>query len=248
MTKAAIIGCGYVGSALANHWTHERYWHVTGTTTSVDKLPTLKDLCTTTAVIKGDSKAGISYLADRSDVIVVSVAPRSSSEHYENVYLKTAETIKRWTNKENHIIFISSTSVYGDTKGRWVDENAALEPSIMYESEKNIRRCLGKSTILRLGGIYGPGREVFEKLKGIHMPTDGNNYVNFTHLDDIIGAIDFVVNNQLEGTYNVVRDCNRTFREMTSDLGITWGELKTRKSVRVSNTKLKQAGYQFKHL
>jgi nucleoside-diphosphate-sugar epimerase len=90
-------------------------------------------------------------------------------------------------------IYISSTGVYGDAKGAWVDEQTECRPS-----REGGRACLGAeeaiaahlvgmhSVILRLAGIYGPGRipraESLKRYEPIDAPAEG--YLNLIHVDD----------------------------------------------------------------
>ncbi len=102
--------------------------------------------------------------------------------------------------------YLSTTGVYGDTKGDWVNENTSPNP----QQERSIRRLSCEKQwvetklpiqILRLPGIYGPGRSAFESLlKGTTKMIDKPNQVfSRVHVDDIAGAVLFLINLYSEG-------------------------------------------------
>ena len=89
------------------------------------------------------------------------------------------------------------------------------------------------------------------------LPSKGDRVINWIHRDDIVGAIDFVRLNELEGIYNLVDDSQLTVREQVALVCFQYGlppvhwdssQLSIqRQSVRISNQKLKAAGYQLIH-
>jgi len=97
--------------------------------------------------------------------------------------------------------YLSTTGVYGDTKGAWVNENTTPNP----QQERSIRRYSCEKEwletklpiqILRLPGIYGPGRSAFESLlNGTAKMIDKPDQVfSRIHVDDIAGAVFFLIN------------------------------------------------------
>jgi len=113
-------------------------------------------------------------------------------------------------------IYISSTGVYGDADGAWVDEGTECRPE-----REGGRACLAaeeaiaahevgaSAVILRLAGIYGPGRipraEALKRYEPIDAPADG--YLNLIHVDDaarVVSAVEGMKRNRkLPRTYNV---------------------------------------------
>ena len=98
---------------------------------------------------------------------------------------------------------------------------------------------------------------MFSGLAGMTLSGRGDRFINWIHRDDIVGAIEFARLNELEGIYNLVDDSELMVREqielVCSHYGLPpvyWDSSKpshSRKSVRVSNQKLKAAGYQLVH-
>ena len=102
--------------------------------------------------------------------------------------------------------YLSTTGVYGDAKGEWVNENTSPNP----QQERSIRRFSCEKQwletklpvqILRLPGIYGPGRSTFESLlKGTTKMIDKPGQVfSRVHVDDIAGAALFLINLYAKG-------------------------------------------------
>ena len=98
---------------------------------------------------------------------------------------------------------------------------------------------------------------MFGGLAGMTLPGKGDRFINWVHRDDIVGAIDFARLNELEGLYNLVDDSELTVKQQVelvcSHYGLPpayWDSSTPslrRKSVQVSNQKLKAAGYQLIH-
>ncbi len=269
-----ILGCGYVGSALADYWQEQGHF-VTGTTTSWQRVAPLSELVSQVVLIKGDDPSAMESLVQGQDTIVVSVAPTGSQganeDGYSNTYLSTAKNLVKaleQTPRVKQIIYLSSCSVYGDRQGNWVDESATIVPQdhrsqVLYEAEQILLQANKenqKVCILRLGGIYGPGRELigmYGGLAGMIMPGKGDRVINWIHRDDIVRAIEFARLNELEGIYNLVDDSQLTLREQVERVcykyslpSVYWDSSQFNRrgnSLRISNQKLKAAGYQLVH-
>ena len=102
--------------------------------------------------------------------------------------------------------YLSTTGVYGDTKGGWVNENTSPNP----QQERSIRRFSCEKQwietklpiqILRLPGIYGPGRSAFESLLtgNLKMVDKPGQVFSRIHVDDIAGAVLFLINRYSQG-------------------------------------------------
>ncbi|UBF25141.1 hypothetical protein K9N68_26450 [Kovacikia minuta CCNUW1] len=134
-------------------------------------------------------------------------------------------------------------------------EILAETEQILLSASNAVKICL-----FRLGGIYGPGRElvkIFRRAAGTTRPGNGEDEANWVHLDDIVGAIDFARQHQLQGVYNLVSDIPTTTGKLL-ELVCTQNNLPpvswdpSQPSLRpynakVSNQKLRAAGYQFIH-
>jgi nucleoside-diphosphate-sugar epimerase len=91
-------------------------------------------------------------------------------------------------------IYLSTTGVYGEQNGAWVDESCALNPYNQrgrnrVASERVYLEASIPVLSLRLSGIYGPGRGVIESIRGGHYRLVPGRYSNRVHVDDIVAAL-----------------------------------------------------------
>ncbi|OLT61218.1 SDR family oxidoreductase [Moorena bouillonii] len=270
-----IIGCGYVGTALANFWHHQQGHQVTATTTTQERVAKLKEVASQVVVMKGDDPQGMQSALIDQDTIVLSIAPISNRQvdanFYEATYIPTASNlVTALADNPNvkQVIYLSSCAVYGNQEGAWVDENSPIVPANEHGRVLSLTEhiLLGASSddrnvcILRLGGIYGPGRELskrFERLAGTTLPGSGDNFINWIHRDDIVQAVEFARQNRSQGIYNLVNDIKLTTREVTDKIcdrynlpKVLWDSSQPNfrtNNARVHNQKLKVAGYELIH-
>ncbi|MGD1897257.1 MAG: SDR family oxidoreductase [Phormidesmis sp.] len=266
-TKAAIIGCGYVGSAIAKHWQTQGL-DVLVTTTQEERVEALSAIASKVEVLTGTDVDKLQHaLSDRQIVLLCVASKRGAS--YADTYLKTAETIARVlpNTPVEQLIYTSSCSVYGEHNGAWVTEMMPPMPitdngKIIEQTEETLLAATTpqqKVCVLRLGGIYGPGRtleKIYSRAAGTTRPGKGEEGTNWVHLSDIVGGIDWAREKQLAGLYNLVQEEVPTVRELIARVcdhynlaSVQWdeGQPSTRKNVRVSNAKIKGTGYQFSH-
>ncbi len=204
------------------------------------------------------------------DVVLLSVGGKGR-DSYEETYIKTAETIVPILQQIptiRQLIYTASYSVYGDRNSAWVDEETPTAPSnpngeILNKAEEILLSANSDRLgicILRLGGIYGEGRElvkIFNRSFGGTRAGNGEDTTNWIHVDDIVGGIEFARQQQLQGIYNLVDDAHLSIRELIDNLctkykkpQVTWdaSQPKSRRyNVKVSNEKIKQAGYKLIH-
>lgn len=95
------------------------------------------------------------------------------------------------------LVFVSSSAVYGDHAGGWVDEDtppapAAFNGEVLMQAEQWLRESALPATVLRLAGLYGPGRgQLFERLRNglARAPVEPPFWANRIHADDAAAAI-----------------------------------------------------------
>ena len=110
--------------------------------------------------------------------------------HLVTVLREQSVTVRRF-------LMVSSTGVYGQTKGEWVDETAPAHPRLpagqaMLVGEAAIRALDCPTVVLRFSGIYGPGRVRMLRLATESrpvLPAAEPIYLNHLHLDDCVGAL-----------------------------------------------------------
>ena len=262
----AIIGCGYVGTAVAKYWQQQKSVVITATTTTLHREPELQAAFERVEIVRGNNPEGLKSVLENQDIVLLSVGAKFS-DSYECTYLQTANTLVSLLSEFpsiKHLIYTSSYAVYGDRNGSYVDEDTPIVPTysngnILSKTEEIILSANSGNccvSIVRLGGIYGPGRELEKTLSswaGRILPGDGEDITNWIHLDDIVCAIDFIRQNKLQGIYNLVNDAYLTSKEFMNRLCekhnlplVIWDNSQKnyrQYNAKVSNQKIKNAGY-----
>ena len=270
--RVFIFGAGYSARvfALARQEAHLR---IAGTTRSPDKFDALREAGIEPFLFDGAalSDEAAAELAQATHLIL-SIAPEEGGDPVLNVAggLVAAMPHLRW------IGYLSTVGVYGDHDGAWIDETAECRPT----SPRSRRRLMAENAwidlgrridlpvaILRLSGIYGPGRNAFVNL------TDGTarrlvkegQMFNRIHVDDIAGALWHLAEREAGGVFNVTDDLPAPPQDVIAYaaelMGIApppeqpfetaelspmarsfYGENK-----RISNAAIKAAGFGFRH-
>jgi nucleoside-diphosphate-sugar epimerase len=142
--------------------------------------------------------------ADTSAVVVVLAADSPTEDAYRASYVdglsNVLDAVLASDAGIGRVLFVSSTAVYGDADGGWIDESTTPEPGgfsgrIMREAEEllfdRLRGTGITPVVLRLGGIYGPGRtRLIDQVRGgaAVIPAEPR-YTNRIHRDDAAAAI-----------------------------------------------------------
>ncbi len=265
--KVAIIGCGYVGSAVAQLWKAKGF-DVLVTTTREERVNELRKIASQVEVLNGKEGDRIKAILSDRQIVLLCVASKRGA-NYTDTYLNTAKTMASIlpNTPVEQLIYTSSCSVYGQHNGAWVTELMPPMPitdngKIIGQTEEVLLSAVSpqhKVCVLRLGGIYGPDRtleKIYSRAAGTTRPGTGEEATNWVHLTDIVSGIDWVRRKQLSGIYNLVQEEVPTVKSLIDRIcskhrlePVTWDESQTstRKNVRVSNAKVKGTGYQFAH-
>ncbi|MFK7972617.1 MAG: NAD-dependent epimerase/dehydratase family protein [Bacteroidia bacterium] len=219
----SVLGCGWLGAPLGSYLV-EKGLEVKGSTTKAGKMrligldgidPYLIKLHPDT--IQGDILAFLD-----TDVLVLNFPPSATGQPIEKAFPATVERVLGEVKKTGlrKILFVSSTSVYGDQAGKTVTEATPLEPS--YHSGKALLQVEDRLrddadldvTILRMGGLIGGNRQPHLFLRGRKDLQGGNMPVNLLHQEDAIRAIAAIIEQDCWGeTFNVVADTHPLRRE-----------------------------------
>ena len=194
---ALIAGCGYVGTALAARLVAEG--HTVTTLRRSDKIaaPGVQN-------IQADLATGVGLDAIPADIDVVfytAGADAFSEEAYRNAYVVGVRNLLAALHAKGapvqRVIYTSSTGVYAQDNGEWVDEDSPTEPTkfsgkVLLEGEAEVARGPIPATVVRFGGIYGPNRTrlVDTVRNGSAYTIAGRTqYLNLIHRDDCAGVL-----------------------------------------------------------
>lgn len=135
-----------------------------------------------------------------TDVVVVALtAGERSAEGYRATYLQGLRHVMEAVAASRatpRILLVSSTAVYDQSDGSWLDEHSEAAPAsptaaVLRSTEKELATTWADPVILRLGGIYGPGRErlIDQVRSGESRIPRGSVYTNRIHRDDAARAV-----------------------------------------------------------
>jgi dTDP-4-dehydrorhamnose reductase len=205
---------------------------------------------------------------EKFDIVVATLTPSSRSEDaYKKAYVETSEALTAVINQATYqpklVIWISSTSVFGESASGWMDESSPARPTsfsgqALLNAEHNIGELRCKHIVLRFSGIYGPGRRrlISEVERGIGRPAKPEYWTNRIHSEDCAGIIAYLVDacladSPLESLY-IATDCQpvtqhnlRKWLATKIDVRLTEQPAKRGLTRCLSNKRLIQTGYQF---
>lgn len=206
MTQISILGCGWLGLPLAKALL-ENGFLVKGSTTSVGKLSVLENLGIQAFQIElSETKiqGEVDSFLENSKILIIDVPPKlrgSSTDPSTALRMTFVEKIKNvipFIEKSTveNVLFISSTSVYGDTSTALsVTEETELNPDTesgrqLVQTEQLLQSNSNfKTTILRFGGLIGEDRHPIKFLAGRKNIENPNAPINLIHQEDCIGII-----------------------------------------------------------
>jgi len=211
----SILGCGWLGLPLAKKLI-ENGFSIKGSTTSEEKLVALEENKIQPYLIALHEDKIIGNTADflnESEILIINIPPKLRGAQSENFVSKIKNLIIEIEKSEiKKVLFISSTSVYGDTFPIVeLNEDAIpnpdseggkqlLEVEQLLQSNKNF-----ETTILRFGGLIGEDRHPIQFLAGRENVENPEAPINFIHQKDCIGIIENILSRNCWGeTFNAV--------------------------------------------
>ena len=205
-TRVVIVGCGDIGSRVAI-LLHQQGWLVHGLRRNTARLPAG---ILPIAADLNQPECPSDWPQQPIDYVVYAMAAQSMSEAgYQQSYVQGQRHMYSWLAQQQQqpkrVIFVSSTSVYGQNDDSWIDEQSSTEPKrwsgkIMLEAEQCALNSGHPATAVRLSGIYGPGRNMLiERVgEGYHAP-HLHSYTNRIHADDAAGLIATILQADAQG-------------------------------------------------
>lgn len=259
-----IAGCGDVGSRLAVRML-EAGWPVHGLRRNASALPG------GVLPVAGDLEAPArpqAWPQGQLDYLVYcAAATRHDEPGYRSAYVEGLRHVLAWLEQSGQrprrLLFVSSSGVYAQADGQWVDEDSPAEAEsysgrIMLEAERLARSSGIPATVVRLTGIYGPGREWLLKQvrMGYRVVSEPPLFANRIHAEDAAGLLAFLLQAdargvELAGYYLGVDDAPAPLHEVVGwlreALGVTeWAEASTVRragSKRCSNARARTLGW-----
>jgi nucleoside-diphosphate-sugar epimerase len=212
-TRALIAGCGDVGTRLGVRLA-EHGWTVYGLRRSVACLP---------AAIKpvaGDLQADgcpSDWPAGELDYLVYCAAANQRDEAgYRAIYVEGLRRVLGWLaqhgQRPRRLLFVSSSGVYGQQQGEWVDEDSPAQATgfsgqVMREAEQLALHSGIAATRVRLAGLYGPGRQwlLGQVRQGYRVASEPPLYANRILDVDAAGLLAFLLQADARGV--ALADC-----------------------------------------
>lgn len=206
-----LFGAGYSARAFSRLMTGEAE-RIDGTTRNEQNFPLLEK--SGIAPIIFDCETASPDLFDRlakSTHVVISISPRESGDPSLAI---VEEALRRPGNTIRWIGYLSTVGVYGNHDGNWIDETAPLAPTSLRSLERVEAESAWEAlserhgtpvALLRLSGIYGPGRNAFVNLErgtARRIIKDGQVF-NRIHVDDIAGSLRFLAGTNSGGAFNI---------------------------------------------
>lgn len=208
-----IFGAGFSARAFAR--TLAPGTDVLGTTRSADKTARLKRAGIRPLLFSGESVSEpVADALAGTTHLLVSAAP---GEAGDPVLHAAAAAIAGRMPKLAWIGYLSTVGVYGDHGGAWVDEETPCRPASRRSTARLAAEdawlALGRErgvpvAVLRLAGIYGPGRNAFVNLERgtARRVVKPGQVFNRTHVDDIAGGLSHLIAGGHGGLYNLADD------------------------------------------
>ena len=213
--RILVFGCGYLGSRVAAGAVNSGH-QVWASTRDVAKGASLRKLGVEPIFADWTDQRTLTDLPEVDWVLIsVSHDPRSKVDRFAGQVCGLANLL-RVLSPECSICYISTTGVYHQANGRWVDERSPTHPTragarmhLMGENLLHRLRPRSRWSILRLAGIYGPGRipRIADVRAGRPIPASPDSYLNLIRVEDAADAVLASWSRSTERLYVVSDDC-----------------------------------------
>jgi nucleoside-diphosphate-sugar epimerase len=199
--RVAILGCGYVGLELARQLTPAH--DVVGVRRSEPGLDAVAAAGADPVQADVTDAGSLAAVPDVDAVVFAASSGGRDAEAARSVYVEglrtVVETFGARDSPPDRLVYTSSTGVYGDHDGDWVDEDTPLSPTtaktrVLAEADRLARELPAEygidGGVARFAGLYGPDRYRLDRyLEG--PVTEG--YLNMIHRDDAAGVLGFML-------------------------------------------------------
>lgn len=259
-----ILGCGWLGTPLAESLIQKGN-RVKGSTTSSKKVIALSEKGIEAQIIRlGESEieGDITGFLTELDALVLNIPPGLRSNPKTD-FTARVRLLESHLQKAEipHLIFVSSTSVYGNSQENVCESDQPLPDSEtgrqLLQSEAYLLSNTSRTTqIVRPGGLLGPDRHPVFSLSGKSLESDGNDRVNLIHLLDLLKILEILITQDSTAKiYNAVFPDHPSKRDFytreASHFGIpppSWSDPSgPPRGKKVACRALRAIGYSFSH-
>lgn len=202
--RILMVGCGALGQRIGLALAEEH--HVFGMRRRANRVPL------PLTPIQADLLAPetLARLPEVDAVIVCLTPDQYDQAGYHSTFVQgmtnLLEALSGQSQPPKRVFFISSTAVYAQNQGEWVNETSATEPDryngqALLETETRLLESPIPGTTVRFSGIYGNGRDgmLAKMIDGSIAPNPDSGYTNRIHEDDAVGSVCYLVNQALAG-------------------------------------------------
>lgn len=172
--------------------------NVAGTTRDPAKKATLTELGIQAVIADWTDRATLCSLPPAEQILISVSYDRQSDQSRLESQVGGLRNLLEVISPEAHVVYISTTGVYHQSDGQWVDEDSPANPT--REGGQTHRRAEqlleqlrpgARNTVLRLAGIYGPKRvpRVSDVVAGRPIASSQNGYLNLIHVDDAADVV-----------------------------------------------------------
>lgn len=197
MIRTLIVGSGYLGLRVGRLLA-ARGEHVLGTTRTPARANALITAGIEPVIADVLDPASLAPIPDTDRVLYCVGFDRNAGPAMRTVYVEgLRNALECLGDRVNRWVYVSSTSVFGGNDGGWVDEETPPEPAtesgrVCLDAEDRARDLAARRglalMVLRLSGLYGPGRIIRRKLveAGHPIAGDPDKYLNMIQIDDAV--------------------------------------------------------------
>jgi len=200
--RVVVLGCGYIGLELGRQLTDAGH-DVVGVRRSETGCAAIEDAGFAAHQADLTNPDDIAGLPEADWLVFAASSGGRDAEAAREIYVEALDNvIREYGGRESppdRLVYTSSTGVYGDHDGEWVDESTPLEPTtaktrVLVEAEKVARERSAAygidGSVARFSGLYGPDRYRLDRY--IEGPvTEG--YLNMVHRADAAGAVAYLL-------------------------------------------------------
>lgn len=211
--RVAILGCGYVGFELGRQLQEAGHDPI-GVRRSDDGVGTIQDAGIDAVQADVTDADSLERIPDVAAVVFLASSGGRDAEAARAVYVDGLRTaIDHFGTRQNapeHVVYTSSTGVYGDHGGGFVDETTPLEPTtektqVLADAEQTLHDRTEahavNGTVVRFAGLYGPDR--YRLRRYVEGPVTAG-YLNMIHRDDAAGVVRFALTDEAAGGQDVL--------------------------------------------